>query len=155
MAAENGQTDGDAPTWGIELTPEHPLEEIAELAALAETEGFDLALSSSHYFNRDPFVALSQMASATDDIRLGPGVVNPYETHPVRLAAQAATIDEVSDGRGVFGIGAGDRSALSNLGVEHDRTRTPEIRLTKATRECRRGRYYHDQWVHRPGRRYC
>ncbi len=111
----------DAPTWGIELTPEHPLEEIADLAALAEDEGFDLALSSSHYFNRDPFVALSWMASATDEIRLGPGVVNPYETHPVRLAAQAATIDEVSDGRGVFGIGAGDRSALSNLGVEHDR----------------------------------
>ncbi|OVE85125.1 5,10-methylenetetrahydromethanopterin reductase [Natronolimnobius baerhuensis] len=120
MPADIG-ADGDAPTWGIELTPEHPLEEIADLAALAEDEGFDLALSSSHYFNRDPFVALSWMASATDEIRLGPGVVNPYETHPVRLAAQAATIDEVSDGRGVFGIGAGDRSALSNLGVEHDR----------------------------------
>ncbi|WP_339105599.1 5,10-methylenetetrahydromethanopterin reductase [Haloterrigena salinisoli] len=113
-------SSGDA-TWAIELTPEHPPDRIAELAARAEAEGFDAAFASSHYFNRDPFVVLSRMASATDEIRLGPGVVNPYETHPVKLAAQTATIDEVSDGRAVFGVGAGDRSSLSNLGVERDR----------------------------------
>ena len=90
------------------------------MAALAEDEGFDIAFASSHYFNRDPFVALSRMADATDEIRLGPGVVNPYESHPVKLAAQTATIDEVSDGRGVFGVGAGDRSSLANLGIERD-----------------------------------
>ncbi|SEW17746.1 5,10-methylenetetrahydromethanopterin reductase [Natrinema salifodinae] len=108
-------------TWGIELTPEHPPERIATLAALAEDEGFDAAFASSHYFNRDPFVVLSRMADATDELRLGSGVVNPYETHPVKLAAQTATIDEISDGRAVFGVGAGDRSSLSNLGVERDR----------------------------------
>ncbi|MFC6767331.1 5,10-methylenetetrahydromethanopterin reductase, partial [Natrinema soli] len=110
----------DDPTWGIELTPEHPPERVADLAALAEDEGFDVAFASSHYFNRDPFVVLSRMADVTDEIRLGPGVVNPYETHPVKLAAQTATIDEISDGRGVFGVGAGDRSSLSNLGLERD-----------------------------------
>ncbi|QRV13402.1 5,10-methylenetetrahydromethanopterin reductase [Haloterrigena salifodinae] len=114
-------SDPDSPTWAIELTPEHPPERIADLAARAEANGFDIAFTSSHYFNRDPFVVLSRMASATDDLRLGPGVVNPYETHPVKLAAQTATIDEVSDGRAVFGVGAGDRSSLSNLGVERDR----------------------------------
>ncbi len=108
-------------TWGIELTPEHPPDRMADLAALAEEEGFDVAFSSSHYFNRDPFVTLSRMAEATDELRLGPGVVNPYETHPVKLAAQTATIDEVSDGRAVFGVGAGDRSTLSALGIEHER----------------------------------
>ncbi|ELZ21029.1 methylenetetrahydromethanopterin reductase [Haloterrigena salina JCM 13891] len=108
-------------TWAIELTPEHPPDRIADLAARAEAVGFDAAFASSHYFNRDPFVVLSRMADATDDLRLGPGVVNPYETHPVKLAAQTATIDEVSDGRAVFGVGAGDRSSLSNLGVERDR----------------------------------
>ncbi|WP_265109123.1 5,10-methylenetetrahydromethanopterin reductase [Halosolutus halophilus] len=107
-------------TWGIELTPEHPPDRIASLAALAEDQGFDVAFASSHYFNRDPFVVLSRMADATDDIRLGPGVVNPYETHPVKLAAQTATIDEVSDGRAVFGVGAGDRSSLATLGVDRD-----------------------------------
>ncbi|RQG96501.1 5,10-methylenetetrahydromethanopterin reductase [Natrarchaeobius chitinivorans] len=116
---EIGSTD--APTWGIELTPEHPPDRVAEIAAHAESEGFDVAFSSCHYFNRDPFVALSRMAGATEEIRLGPGVVNPYECHPVKLAGQAATIDEVSDGRAVFGVGAGDRSTLSNLGIDRDR----------------------------------
>ncbi|NUB89880.1 5,10-methylenetetrahydromethanopterin reductase [Haloterrigena sp. SYSU A121-1] len=116
--SEGGTEDA---TWAIELTPEHPPDRIAGLAARAEAVGFDAAFASSHYFNRDPFVVLSRMASATDDLRLGPGVVNPYETHPVKLAAQTATIDEVSDGRAVFGVGAGDRSSLANLGVERDR----------------------------------
>ncbi|WP_306054186.1 5,10-methylenetetrahydromethanopterin reductase [Natronococcus wangiae] len=115
-----GPGDGEI-TWGIELTPEHPPDRMADLAALAEAEGFDVAFASSHYFNRDPFVALSRMADATDTIRLGPGVVNPYDTHPVKLASQAATVDEVSDGRAVFGVGAGDRSSLANLGFEHER----------------------------------
>ncbi|KDE59908.1 5,10-methylenetetrahydrofolate reductase [Halostagnicola sp. A56] len=108
-------------TWGIELTPEHPADRIASLAAQAEESGFDIAFTSSHYFNRDPFVTCSKIAASTDEIRIGPGVVNPYETHPARLAAQVATIDEGSDGRAVFGIGAGDRSSLSNLGIERDR----------------------------------
>ncbi|EMA33354.1 5,10-methylenetetrahydromethanopterin reductase [Halobiforma nitratireducens] len=114
-------TDATAPTWGIELTPEHPPERIASLAGLAEDEGFDVAFTSCHYFNRDPFVTLSRMAEATDELRLGPGVVNPYESHPVTLAGRVATIDEVSDGRAVFGVGAGDRSSLSNLGIERER----------------------------------
>ncbi len=52
---------------------------------------------------------------------MGPGVANPYETHPVTLASRVATLDESSDGRAVFGIGAGDASTLSNLGYERDR----------------------------------
>ncbi|WP_408956858.1 5,10-methylenetetrahydromethanopterin reductase [Natrinema sp. 74] len=119
--AERPASRDGGPIRAIELTPEHPPKQLADLAVLAEDEGFDIAFASSHYFNRDPFVVLSRMADATDDLRLGPGVVNPYETHPVKLAAQTATIDEVSDGRAVFGVGAGDRSSLSNLGVERDR----------------------------------
>ncbi|WP_266074856.1 5,10-methylenetetrahydromethanopterin reductase [Haladaptatus caseinilyticus] len=106
---------------GIELTPEHPVPDLVELGVRAETEGFDTLFASSHYNNRDPFTVLSQIAAETDDIRLGPGVVNPYETHPVTLASQVATIDEASDGRGVFGLGAGDRSTLRNLGIEREK----------------------------------
>ncbi|WP_207591958.1 5,10-methylenetetrahydromethanopterin reductase [Halomontanus rarus] len=120
---------------GIEFTPEHPPDRIAELAALAEEQGFETAFTSSHYFNRDPFVTLSRMADATEEIRLGPGVVNPYETHPVALAARTATIDEVSDGRAVFGVGAGDRSALATLGVDRDR---PLRRVLETVRVARR-----------------
>ncbi|WP_135667581.1 5,10-methylenetetrahydromethanopterin reductase [Halorhabdus rudnickae] len=104
----------------IELTPEHPVEEVTQLAERAEAAGFDAVFASNHYNNRDPFLTLSSIARATETIDLGPGVVNPYETHPVRLASRMATLQEVSDGRGLFGIGAGDASTLSNLGVERE-----------------------------------
>ncbi|WP_135819939.1 5,10-methylenetetrahydromethanopterin reductase [Halostella litorea] len=106
---------------GIELTPEHSLDRVADLAARAEAAGFEAVLASCHYNNRDPFVALSRIAAATDDVAVGPAAANPYDTHPVKLASAVATVDEVSDGRGVFGVAAGDRSTLANLGYDSDR----------------------------------
>ena len=106
---------------GIELTPEHPVSRTAELGEHAEANGFDTVFSSCHYNNRDPFVALDRIARRTDEVRLGPGIANPYETHPVTLASRVASLDEASGGRAVFGIGPGDRSTLENLGFEHDR----------------------------------
>ncbi|CAI48619.1 probable 5,10-methylenetetrahydrofolate reductase [Natronomonas pharaonis DSM 2160] len=106
---------------GIELTPEHPVSRIAELGEQAEAEGFDTVFASCHYNNRDPFVALDRIARRTDTVRLGPGVANPYETHPVTLASRVATLDEASDGRAVLGVGAGDASTLENLGFERER----------------------------------
>jgi 5,10-methylenetetrahydromethanopterin reductase len=106
---------------GIELTPEIPVADVADLGAKAEREGFDAVFASCHYNNRDPFVALDRVAAATDEVRVGPGIANPYDTHPVKLASQVATLDEASDGRAMLGVGAGDKSTLSNLGVERDR----------------------------------
>ncbi|WP_336035320.1 5,10-methylenetetrahydromethanopterin reductase [Halobacterium yunchengense] len=106
---------------GVELTPEVPVEEVASLAADAEAAGFDAVFASCHYNNRDPFVALDRVAAATSEVSLGPGVANPYDTHPVKLASQVGTLDEVSGGRAVLGLGAGDASTLRNLGVDRDR----------------------------------
>jgi 5,10-methylenetetrahydromethanopterin reductase len=116
-----GTVGGSDVSVGVELTPEHPIDDLASFAVTAEAAGFDAAFVSSHYNNRDPFVAATRMAAATSSIRLGPGVVNPYETHPVTLASRVASLAEASDGRALFGIGAGDRSTLSNLGVARDR----------------------------------
>jgi 5,10-methylenetetrahydromethanopterin reductase len=106
---------------GIELTPEHPIDRIAALGERAEATGFETVFCSSHYNNRDPFAALDRIARRTDSVRLGPGVVNPYETHPVTLASRVGTLAEAADGRAVFGIGAGDPSTLENLGFERER----------------------------------
>ena len=106
---------------GIELTPEIPVADVAALGERAEDAGFDAVFASCHYNNRDPFLTLGRVAAATDEVLLGPGVANPYDTHPVKLASQAATLDELSDGRAVFGVGAGDASTLANLDVERDR----------------------------------
>jgi 5,10-methylenetetrahydromethanopterin reductase len=105
----------------IELTPEHPTERLVELGIEAERAGFDTVFASHHYNNRDPFAALTLLADRTEEVRLGPGVTNPYETHPVTLASRMATLDELSDGRAVFGVGPGDPSTLENLGFGDER----------------------------------
>jgi 5,10-methylenetetrahydromethanopterin reductase len=106
---------------GLELTPEHPVSRLSDLAVRAEDAGFDTVFASHHYNNRDEFVALADIARATDEVRLGPGITNPFETHPVTLASRMATLDELSGGRGVFGVGAGDTSTLENLGYGDER----------------------------------
>ncbi|MES3517379.1 MAG: 5,10-methylenetetrahydromethanopterin reductase [Natronomonas sp.] len=106
---------------GIEITPEYPIERTAELGEQAANSGFDTIFCSSHYNNRDPFVALDRIAQRTDSVRLGPGVVNPYETHPVTLASRVATLSESAGDRTVYGIGPGDPSTLSNLGYEREK----------------------------------
>jgi 5,10-methylenetetrahydromethanopterin reductase len=106
---------------GIELTPEHDLSRLVDLGVRAEEAGYDAVYSTCHYNNRDPWAFLSRLAAATDSVRLGPGVANPYETHPVTLASKVATVDELSEGRAVFGLGPGDPSTLRNLGLEGER----------------------------------
>jgi 5,10-methylenetetrahydromethanopterin reductase len=120
---------------GIELTPDRPVAEIAEYAAQAEEAGFDTVLASCHYNNRDPFLALAAIARATDDVRIGPAAANPYTTHPVKLASQTATLQEASDGRALLGIGAGDRSTLSSLGIEFDRPLRRVLESFRVARE--------------------
>ncbi|MFC7202745.1 5,10-methylenetetrahydromethanopterin reductase [Haloferax namakaokahaiae] len=107
--------------FGLELTPEHPVDDLVALGTQAEDAGYDSLFVSCHYNNRDPFAVLARLAAETDDIRLGPGVVNPYEMHPVTLAGKVATVAEASGGRGLLGIGPGDPSTLRNLGLEDER----------------------------------
>jgi 5,10-methylenetetrahydromethanopterin reductase len=121
--------------FGIELTPEQPVSETAEHAARAERAGFEQVLVSSHYNNRDPFLALGAIARATEEARLGPAAANPYTTHPVKLASQVATLEEASDGRALLGIGAGDRSTLSSLGIEFDRPLRRVLESFRVARE--------------------
>jgi 5,10-methylenetetrahydromethanopterin reductase len=130
---------------GLELAPEHPVSESADYGVAAERAGFDAVFCSHHYNNRDQFAALSAIAADTEDISVGPGVANPYETHPVTLASRMATLDECADGRGLFGVGPGDAATLSNLGFERER---PLRRVLETFRVARRlwagGRVDHD-----------
>ena len=148
MDERNDTDDGDVGATGVtgvELTPEIPVRSVASLAAEAEAAGFDAVFASSHYNNRDPFLALSRAAAATETVRVGPGVVNPYETHPVKLASQAATLNELSGGRAVLGLGAGDRSTLANLGIDRDRPLRRVLETMKVSQAIWRGeRVDHD-----------
>jgi len=55
----------------------------------------------------DPFVALTAAAGATERIRLGTGVCLVVERDPIVTAKQAASLDRLSGGRLLFGVGAG------------------------------------------------
>jgi len=119
---------------GVELTPEHPTDRVVDLGARAERAGFDAVFVSSHYNNRDAYGVLHRLAAATDGVRLGPGVDNPLETHPVTLASKVAALDEAAGGRAVFGLGPGDPATLANLGLADDRGLRPVLEAFRAAR---------------------
>jgi probable F420-dependent oxidoreductase len=55
----------------------------------------------------DPFASLAAAAAVTDTIKLGTGVCLVPQHHPITLAKQVATLDQISRGRFLFGVGAG------------------------------------------------
>ena len=82
------------------------------LAAEVEEAGFDGLFVADHPGSGPaPFVALAAAAGATERIRLGTYVLNAGVWEPMRLASEAATLDVVSDGRAVLGVGAGHTPA--------------------------------------------
>ena len=101
---------------GISLQPRRPLDDgasVLRVARLAEELGFDHVavgnrlLDSDFGLDTDPLVLLSAVAGATTRLRLLTAVlVTPYYPALV-LANQAATLDVVSGGRLILGIGTG------------------------------------------------
>ena len=67
--------------------------------------GGELPREYSHML--DPFVALGAVASVTERIELGTGIVLLVERDPIITAKEVATLDLVSGGRVLFGVGAG------------------------------------------------
>lgn len=74
-----------------------------------------------HHF-LDPFVALGAAAAATTRIKLGTGICVAPIYDPIILAMQASTLDQLSSGRFLFGIGVGHEDTVHNHGV------SPELR---------------------------
>ncbi|MEM2156349.1 MAG: 5,10-methylenetetrahydromethanopterin reductase [Candidatus Jordarchaeales archaeon] len=103
---------------GIELVPERETMETVKYIKHAEENGFQHAWVTDHYNNRNVYATLAVAAANTSKIRLGPGVTNPFLVYPAVTASAVATIDEISKGRAVMGIGAGDKGTLDQLGVE-------------------------------------
>ncbi|WP_280319015.1 LLM class F420-dependent oxidoreductase [Nocardia wallacei] len=106
---------------------------LPEVAAAVEQYGFDAISLSEHpapgarwlgaggHQTLDPFVALAFAAAATERLRLLTYLsVAPYR-NPMLLAKAAATLDKLSGGRMVLGLGAGyQKSEFHALGVDFD-----------------------------------
>jgi 5,10-methylenetetrahydromethanopterin reductase len=87
-----------------------------EQVRAAEAEGWDGQMfMDSQCLATDPYVLMGACALATERIRLSPGVTNPLTRHVAVTAAAAASVQALSGGRAVLGIGRGD-SALAYLG---------------------------------------
>jgi 5,10-methylenetetrahydromethanopterin reductase len=93
-------------------------QEMARLAAAAEVAGLDSVWVAETPLARDAFVCLAAIAGATAKVELGTAIANPYIRHPAQLASAFATLDELSEGRAVCGVGIGVRDQLALLGYD-------------------------------------
>jgi 5,10-methylenetetrahydromethanopterin reductase len=106
--------------YGLLLLGEHSPETTVRLARLADSGGFHDLWFADEKFYRDPFVSLTHVAQHTRSIRLGTCVSDPFTRHPALIAMAAASLDEVSNGRAIVGLGAGF-SGLEAMGVQRGR----------------------------------
>ena len=81
-------------------------------------------LPEMYHRTLDPFVAATAAATATTDLRIGTGICLVAQHDPIDLAKQVASLDHLSGGRFVFGIGYGwNRPETEHHGVAFDQRR--------------------------------
>jgi probable F420-dependent oxidoreductase len=139
--------------YGLAIIQTPDVADPATVARLAETVGFDSIWIGEHpaipveyktpyplkadgrvpeYYHRmlDPFVSLAAASAVTSRIKLATGICLVAERHPLLLAKEAATLDHISGGRAVLGIGAGYfREEAEIMGTDF-RTRYTRMRET-------------------------
>ena len=94
--------------------------ELRDYARLAEDSGFGSLWVTERYFHEETFSLLGYLAAATERIRLGVGVANPYTRNPALLAMAGATLDRISGGRFILGLGRSDRSVVEGrMGISY------------------------------------
>jgi probable F420-dependent oxidoreductase len=115
----------------------------AQLGSLAEEHGFESLFLAEHthipvsretpypggtelpreYSHTiDPFVGLAAAAAVTERLKLGTGVCLVIERDPIVTAKEVATLDRVSGGRFLFGVGAGwNKEEMRNHGTDPSR----------------------------------
>jgi len=69
----------------------------------------------------DPFPVIAAAATATSDVRLGVGVTDLVRRHPAVIAQTALTLDHLTGGRFILGVGSGERLNLDPIGLGNER----------------------------------
>jgi 5,10-methylenetetrahydromethanopterin reductase len=121
---------------GIWLFPDATAPDLVNAFQTAESLGMDeVWLGDEGAANRDPFAVLAAAAMHTSRALLGLAVTNPYLRHPAVTASAMMTVQELSGGRAVLGVGAGGGLCLGPLGVtsEHPLRRVRDfVRIARA-----------------------
>ncbi len=131
----------------IILEPDVSPDEMADIAVVAERAGIRALWSSNYHQHWDAFMSLVPAAMKTSKLLLGPLAVSPWEMHPLKMANALLTLNEMSNGRAMIGIGGGggllgamnwkianDASAWPTLNPV-SRTHYPDRRV-RGVREC-------------------
>ena len=98
---------------------EHPVMPVHSESPFPSSPDGVIPWTYSHF--ADPYIALAQASGATSTIKLGTGITLVPERNPLVLAKQVATLDLLSGGRFLFGVGAGwNREETEMLGGDFD-----------------------------------
>src|SRR5687768_7719285 len=81
-----------------------PRDQIVGFVQRAEELGYD-SIWVPEAWGRDAFTLLTELAVRTARIKLGTGIVNVYSRTPALLAQTVASLDEISGGRVILGLG--------------------------------------------------
>ncbi|MBI4524634.1 MAG: LLM class flavin-dependent oxidoreductase [Deltaproteobacteria bacterium] len=104
--------------FGLELHEYYDANTILAEIQLGEQLGYDAVwLGDSQMIWREMYVLLGAAAKVTSRVLLGTGVTNPITRLPVVTASAITTLQELSGGRAVLGVGTGD-SSVRTLGLK-------------------------------------
>jgi len=123
-------------TYGIEFVPGNVnVKQVVNFCKLAESKDIDFAWITNHYNNRHCYAVLAAVAQATTTLKMGPGIMNSFTDTPAAMASFMCTLNEISDGRAVLGIGPGDLSTLPKIAIHPEK---PVARLEEAVIQFRK-----------------
>ena len=110
--------------------------ELKEYGRIAEDNGFDSLWVTERYFHEETFSFLGFLAAATQRIKLGVGVVNPYTRNPALLAMASATLDRISGGRFLLGLGRSDKPVIQDkMGIPYGNPRAALVETVNHLRK--------------------
>lgn len=101
VLAQKAESLGFESMW----LPEHPIIPVHTTSRYGGTPDGSIPPRMSDM--ADPFISLARASAVTNSLKLGTSICLVPEHNPILLAKQIATLDIVSDGRFMFGIGAG------------------------------------------------
>src|SRR2546428_2068677 len=111
-------------------TPEEAFKESFDLVDLAEAAGLDTVWLGEMHFNPNrsvlsaPIIVACSIATRTKRLRVGMAVQVLPLIHPLRIAEEAATVDQISKGRFEFGVGrSGNMRAYDAMGIDYEESR--------------------------------
>jgi len=103
---------------GLAMTGVFPVREAVDMAIATEKLGLGSLWFAEDYFFRGGIPYMAAAAMATERVRIGLGVVNPFSRHPALTAMEFATLDEMSNMRTIFGLGSGVPYWMSQMGYD-------------------------------------